>query len=126
MLAHLEVNGQRPFDVILPTLIHAGLASDSATVRATALSAINPFIVSQPQILLDHMQPFLTNVYGLTNDPDVKVRTGVVEALNTMLNFWSVHVVPQIEPVIDFMLFCLKGRDQEEALALSAAEFLLT
>lgn len=113
-------------DVLLPTLIHTGLTSSSASIRASSLEAINPFIVSQPGLLLTHMNTFLSNAFALTSDPSQKVRKGVLEALNMLLSFWPENVLPHIENVIDYILYCLKGKEEDEDLALLAAEFLLT
>lgn len=126
MLADLTYNGSRPLDSIMPILIHNGLTSPSANVRATALSALNPFIVSQPPILLQNMQHFLQNMFSLTSDSSPKVRKGVVESMNTLLSFWPEQIVPHIEPVINYMLYCLDARESDEDTALTAAEFLLT
>ena len=65
-------------------------------------------------------------MFNLTSDPSIRVRKAVVESMNTLLSFWPDQIVPHIEPVIDFMLYCLQSKDSEEELALTAAEFLLT
>lgn len=103
-----------------------GLTSESTSIRASALEALNAYIVIQPPILSQHLQMFLQNMFNLTSDPSLRVRKIVVEAMNLLLKFWAEQIIPHIEPVIDFMLFCLSAKDEEEDLALVAAEFLLT
>ena len=125
MTADLEYNGQRLFDTVIPMLIQ-GLTSESTSIRASALEALNAYIVIQPPILSQHLQTFLQNMFNLTSDPSLRVRKIVVEAMNLLLKFWAEQIIPHIEPVIDFMLFCLSAKDEEEDLALVAAEFLLT
>ena len=123
----MEINGQLPFDTIIPNLIHQGLTSrDSASIRVSSLQALSAFIVVQPPIFTQYLQQFLSNLFSLTSDPSVAVRKAVVEAMNLFLRFWTDAIVPHIEPVIDFMLFCMQSKDEEEELALTAAEFLLT
>lgn len=126
VIAHLEVNNQRPMDAIVPMLIASGLSSPSESVRISSLEALNAFIVPQAPILAQYMQPYLSGVFSLTSDSSIGVRRVVIEALNTMLSFWVDQIISHIEPVIDFMLFCLKDKEANEDLALTAAEFLLT
>lgn len=111
---------------MVPSMIQQGLSSPSEAIRKASLSALNSFIVPHATILEQHMQSFLSAVFGLTSDPSIPVRQGVVESMNTLLTFWPEMIIPHIEPVIDFMLFCLSLKDDQEAVALVAAEFLLT
>lgn len=126
MLCNLEVDGSKPMDVLLPTLIHTGLTSNSAAIRASSLEAINPFILSQPPLLAQLLNTFLSNVFNLTSDSSQKVRKSVIESLNLLLQFWPDQIIPHIENVIDYMLYCLKAKEEDEDVALLAAEFLLT
>ena len=123
--ADLEYHGQRLIDTFCPMLIQ-GLTSTSASIRASALEALNAYIVVQPPILSQHLSTFLQNLFNLTSDSSIRVRKVVVEAMNLLLKFWADQIIPHIEPVIDFMLFCLSAKDEEEDLALVAAEFLFT
>lgn len=107
-------------------MISQGLTSGSESVRASALEALNAYIVVQPPILAQHLQSFLQNLFNLTSDSSLRVRKVVVEAMNLLLKFWPDQIIPYIEPVINFMLYCLSAKDDEEDLALVAAEFLLT
>jgi hypothetical protein len=125
-MGDVEVNGQKPLDTIVPMMIQEGLTSHSVELRKSSLSALNSFIVPQAPVLANNMQAYLSGVFNLTSDNSIPVRKGVVEALNTMLTFWPDQVIPHIKPVIDFMLFCLTLKDEQEEVALVAAEFLLT
>lgn len=125
--AALEINGQLPFDTIIPKLILEGLPNTaSPSIRASSLEALSAFIVVQPPILAQHLQPFLSNLFSLTSDSSIRVRKAVVESMNLLLKFWTDQIIPHIEPVIDFMLYCMQTKEEEEELALVAAEFLLT
>lgn len=125
-MGDVEVDGQRLLDIIIPTLIRDGLNSSNDPLRAVSLNALNSFIVPHSPALQVNMQPYLKGVFNASNSSSTQVRQGVVEALNTLLTFWPEQIIPHIEAVLDFMLHCLAQKDDEEEVALVAAEFLLT
>jgi len=124
-LANMEINGDRPFNYVLPRVIRL-LGSENPKVRIEALVICNQFIEppTPPNGLSLHQDAFLQEIFKLASDTNTDVRKLVCQAFNALLASWADKLIPNMKSIIDFMLY--STQDQDENVALQAAEFWLT
>lgn len=112
----------RPLNFMIPRIIQF-FDSPSVKVRAAAIACINQFILSKSQALMTNLEPFLTALYARANDNAPPVRKQVCQALVMLLEVRPDQLLPSLDAVVNFMLFCTQ--DEDESVALEACEFWL-
>lgn len=124
-LSNMEINGQRPFDVVIPKVVNL-LSSPNDKVRIDALTICNQFIEppTPPNGLALCDDAFLSQIFKLASDTNTEIRKLVCQAFNALLAAWAPKLLPNLKSIIDFMLY--STQDDDEAVALQAAEFWLT
>ncbi|GAA99122.1 uncharacterized protein L969DRAFT_94300 [Mixia osmundae IAM 14324] len=130
-LEQAQYNGQRPLDYLIPKLI-ASFDSDNVKIRILSLQAISPFIVDQSMLKTDGTRPptmstnidaFLQALFKRASDPSPDVRRLVCSSMVQLLSSWPERLLPDLGPVVDYMLHCCKETDPD--LAREACEFWL-
>lgn len=124
-LSNLEINGTRPFNIVLPKVINL-LSSPNDKVRIDALTICNQFIEppTPPNGLALNDDAFLSQVFKLASDTNSEIRKLICQAFNALLAAWAPKLLPNLKAIIDFMLY--STQDEDEGVALQAAEFWLT
>lgn len=98
--------------------------NENPKVRAAAIQCVNQFVLSHAQGLMVNMEAYVQGLYMRANDPYPVVRKHVCQALVMLLEVYPEAIVPQLENVVNFMLYCTEGEDDE--VALEACEFWLS
>lgn len=121
----MEINGQKPMDYVIPRIVQL-LGAPNERIRVEALIICNQFIETPtpPNSLALVADAFLTQVFKLASDTHAEVRKLVCQAFNTLLASWAEKLLPNLQNIVDFMLY--STQDADDAVALQAAEFWLT
>lgn len=123
-LEQLEVNGQRPLDIMVPKFL-SHIDSPYPKIRNYALSCAIAFISPDNNALTLHLEPFIVGLFKHASDDSVDVRKTVCQALVQLLATRPDVLVPHMSNVVDFMLYSTQDVENEE-VALEACEFWLT
>jgi transportin-1 len=107
---------------MVPRII-AFFDSPSIKVRAASIACINQFILGKSQALMANLEPFLAALYARANDSAPPVRKQVCQALVMLLEVRPDQLLPSLDAVVNFMLYCTQ--DEDESVALEACEFWL-
>lgn len=117
-----EIHGVRPLDVLVPKLLVATQSSDSR-VRVHALNALSQFIQIGSLSMAANIDGFVAALFSRASDERAVVRKFVCKALVHVLSTWPEKLAPQMNNVVDYMLYSMQ--DSDEDVALEAAEFWL-
>src|SRR5690349_19858862 len=96
-----------------------------AKVRAAAIHSCNQFIIPRSPGLEANVTAFLQGLYERMGDADAAVRKNVCQALVMLLEAYPEQLIPQLDNVVKFMLYCTEQSDEDE-VALEACEFWLS
>ena len=119
-----DFQGQRPLDIIIPKLL-SFTTSPIPKVRGLALSSINVFVPQAPTALLLALDPLMSRLFQLANDPDEDVRRHVCRSFVLIAEVRPAKIAPYMEGLVDYIVTQQRnGADQE--LAVDAAEFWLS
>ncbi|EFP79486.2 uncharacterized protein PGTG_05807 [Puccinia graminis f. sp. tritici CRL 75-36-700-3] len=123
-LEHMQINGTRVLDIMIPRLInHLKNPSDSR-IRAYALICLNPFIQTGGDgSLTDNLQSYVEALFLSASDRSPEVRKNVCSALVSLLSSNPDVLIPNLSQTVDFMLYSTQETD--EGVALEACEFWL-
>ncbi|KAA1084458.1 hypothetical protein PGT21_028445 [Puccinia graminis f. sp. tritici] len=123
-LEHMQINGIRVLDIMIPRLInHLKNPSDSR-IRAYALICLNPFIQTGGDgSLTDNLQSYVEALFLSASDRSPEVRKNVCSALVSLLSSNPDVLIPNLSQTVDFMLYSTQETD--EGVALEACEFWL-
>ncbi|KAJ1985351.1 hypothetical protein H4R34_000005 [Dimargaris verticillata] len=118
-----EVAGTQPLDYMIPKFIQY---SDSAhaKLRVYALSCLNQFILTRANALMVHIDQFMQSLFKRATDDKPEVRKQVCQAMVMLLETCPDKLVPELDNIVSYILFCMQGDDEQ--LALEACEFWLT
>jgi hypothetical protein len=97
--------------------------SPHAKIRECALSCINQFILQRSQALFMNLDAFIQVLSRRAQDESGDVRTLVCQAFVMLLEVRPEILIPQLDSVVQFMLFATQ--DQDDKVALEACEFWL-
>jgi len=97
--------------------------SESVKIRVNAIMCVSSFILIEASALMCRLEDFVYGLYRRTSDPSPEVRKVVCRALNSIIDVRPEVLIPQLNSVVEFMLFCTQ--DQDELVALEACEFWL-
>ncbi|KAI9019805.1 Transportin-PC [Hyaloraphidium curvatum] len=112
----------RPLNFMIPRII-TFFDSPSVKVRASAIACINQFILGKSQSLMANLEQFVQALYARANDAAPPVRKQVCQALVMLLEVRPDQLLPSLDSVVSFMLYCTQ--DEDESVALEACEFWL-
>ncbi|KAB0801453.1 hypothetical protein PPYR_05807 [Photinus pyralis] len=113
----------RPLDLLIPKFLEF-FSHSSSKIRSYAIGCINQFIIQRSQVLMYHIDSFLTNLFVVSADDDAEVRKNVCRALVLLLEVRIDLLMPQMHNIIEYML--LRTQDCDENVALEACEFWLS
>ncbi|KAH6575788.1 hypothetical protein BASA50_000731 [Batrachochytrium salamandrivorans] len=92
-------------------------------VRTAAIESLNQFILARCEPLMLNINTFVTSIYQLTSDQNKGVRRAICQSFVLIFEVTPDTVIPELNNVVSFMLFCTQ--DEEEKVALEASEFWL-
>ena len=115
-------NLNRPLNVLIPKFL-TFFRHSNPKIRSHAIACVNQFIIGRSQALMLHIDEFIQNLFYLANDDDPEVRKNVCRAIVMLLEVSSSgfssgcleienclfqvrldRLVPQMNPIIDYML----------------------
>jgi len=117
-----EIHGTRPLNYMIPKII-SFFESPHAKLRVYAISCINQFILMRSQSLFIHIDAFVTALFKCATDKNAEVRKNVCQALVMLLEVRPDKLMPEINNVVEYMLY--STQDPDEQVALEACEFWL-
>lgn len=117
-----EIQGMRPMDVLVPKLLAATQSGDSR-VRVHALNSLSQFIQIGSVSMSANIDGFVTALFARASDERAVVRKFVCRALVHVLGTWPEKLAPEMDNVVNYMLYSIQ--DGDEDVALEAAEFWL-
>jgi len=118
----MDINGERPLNFMIPKII-TYFKSPVVTIRVCALTCINQFITRKSQSFMVNIDAFVEGLGHLSNDTHPDVRKHVCQAMVMLLEVRADKLIPQINNVVEYMLYSTK--DDDESVALEACEFWL-
>ncbi|RCH86017.1 hypothetical protein CU097_003083 [Rhizopus azygosporus] len=89
--------------------------------RVLAISAISYSIPHKSPSLLKHMDDFLRSLFFAASDETVQVRQEVCRSFIMLLDNFTNHVLPHLEQMIEYMIYC--NQSENSQIALEASEF---
>lgn len=113
----------RPLDILIPKFLQF-FNHSSSKIRSHAIGCINQFIAHRSQLLMFHIDAFLTNLFHVASDEDSEVRKNVCRALVMLLEVRMDKLMPHFENIIEYML--IRTQDSDDGVALEACEFWLS
>ncbi|EGF82289.1 hypothetical protein BATDEDRAFT_86089 [Batrachochytrium dendrobatidis JAM81] len=107
---------------MIQKLLHH-MHNQNIKVRTAAVESLNQFILNRSDPLMTNINAFVASLYQLTTDVDKGMRRAICQALVLIFEVTPETVIPELNNVVSFMLFCTQ--DEEEKVALEASEFWL-
>ncbi|CAG8510126.1 25561_t:CDS:10 [Gigaspora rosea] len=117
-----DIEGTRPLNYMIPKII-AFFDSPHVKIRVYAISCINQFILMRSNSLFIHIDAFVAALFKRAGDENPEVRKNVCQALVMLLEVRPDKLMPEINNVVEYMLY--STQDQDEQVALEACEFWL-
>lgn len=105
------------------TMLHY-LQHSSPKIRYYAIACINQFIVTQPDLILSHMNILLESLFRTAYDQEVQIRSNICQSFGLILEVSSEHLIPYMPTIIDYMI--QRTQDPDDGVALIACEFWLS
>ncbi|KAJ3039881.1 hypothetical protein HDV00_011664 [Rhizophlyctis rosea] len=118
----LDRDPSQPLNFMIPKFIHF-FNHASPKVRAAAIHCVHQFATATSSAVLANLDQYVNALYQRTSDQDMQVRKYVCQALVCILEIRPEALVPQLDNVVSFMLYCTESVD--ETVALEACEFWL-
>ncbi|KAI9202172.1 armadillo-type protein [Polychytrium aggregatum] len=119
---HALSNEGHALSVMMPKFVQH-IDNPDARVRRHAIACVNQFILLSSDPFLAVLEDFINALYRHANDTDPDVRRFICQAFVMILEVKPVALLPQIENIVSFMLFCTQ--DADEQVALESCEFWL-
>ncbi|OZJ02963.1 hypothetical protein BZG36_04519 [Bifiguratus adelaidae] len=117
-----DIEGVRPLNFMIPKFIQF-CDSPSNKIRVYALSCINQFILLRSVSLMVNIDAFVNALFARATDQHEDVRRHVCQALVMLLEVRADKLLPQMNNVVEYMLY--STQDDDERVALEACEFWL-
>ena len=117
-----EIQGMRPLDVLIPKLLQATEHTDTR-IRVHALNSLNQYIQIGSPSMNANMDGYIAVLFQRATDERPVVRKFVCKALVYVLTTWPEKLAPDMNNVVEYMLY--STQDKDEDVALEAAEFWL-
>ncbi|KXS22101.1 ARM repeat-containing protein [Gonapodya prolifera JEL478] len=112
----------RPLNYMIPRFMEF-FGHQNPKIRVFAISCVNQFILPRSQALMTVLPQFVQALYSRANDENEEVRKQICQALVMLLEVRPDQLMPQLDSVVQFMLYCTQ--DKDEGVALEACEFWL-
>ncbi|KAI9096095.1 Transportin-PC [Phlyctochytrium arcticum] len=116
----LEEKESHALSFMIQKFIHH-FANPNPKVRAAAIQCVNQFVLMQAEGFMVNLDAYVQALYARANDTYPDVRKLVCQALVMLLETIPQALQPQLDNVVNFMIFCTEGDDDE--VALEACEF---
>lgn len=120
--SQLDNDANRPLFFMIPKFIKL-FDSPNSKVRRDAIKCVNYFVTINSEALNANINVYVQGIYQRTSDTDQEVRKAVCQSIVSILDSFPKQLIPEIENVVEFMLFCTQ--DEDESVALEACEFWL-
>lgn len=117
-----EINGVRPLDMLIPALLQLTAHADQR-VRVHALNALNQYIQIGSASMNANVDAYVAALFQRASDESPAVRKHVCKALVFVLSTWPEKLAPEMNNLVDYMLYSMQDKDED--VALEAAEFWL-
>ncbi|WFD24751.1 hypothetical protein MEQU1_003455 [Malassezia equina] len=117
-----EINGVRPLNVLIPKMLQATRHSDTR-IRVHALNSLNQYIQIGSPSMNANIDAYIGALFERATDDRPVVRKYVCKALVYVLGSWPEKLAPEMNNLVDYMLY--STLDKDEDVALEAAEFWL-
>lgn len=95
--------------------------SPNATIRRYAIQCVNCFVLLKSESLNANIDNYVSGLFNSATDNDPQVRQAVCNAIVMILEVRPDKLVPQLDAVVEYMLFSTQEADP--AVALEACEF---
>ncbi|KAL0083614.1 armadillo-type protein [Phycomyces blakesleeanus] len=115
-----NIRGVNPLEFIIPKLI-TFFDHPNCKLRSQAIMSVNHFILLRSESLMRRMTGFLHSLFHRATDDDVGVRKAVCQSLVSLLEVCHDALLPQLDTIVDYMIYSTQSDDSE--LALEACEF---
>lgn len=109
-------------NVLVPKFLQA-TEHPSEQIRVHALNCLNQFIQHGSNALINHIDAFIQALFKRASDEKAMVRRFVCQALVYILGWRPDKLLPEMNNVVEYMLY--STQDQDEEVALEACEFWL-
>ncbi|OMJ20196.1 Transportin-1 [Smittium culicis] len=123
---NLEVtldNGQRPLDLMIPKFLPF-FSSENSILRIHSISTMNSFLQLKSEAIQQYLDVYISELFKRAHDTDNEVRKCVCRAIVGLLEIRPDKLVPEINNVVDYMIFSTQSDDLD--LAMEACEFWLS
>lgn len=117
-----EVQGMRPLDVLIPKILQA-TGHEDTRIRVHALNSLNQYIQIGSLSMSQNIDAYMQVLFQRATDERPVVRKFVCKALVYVLGTWPDKLAPEMNNLVDYMLY--STQDKDEDVALEAAEFWL-
>jgi transportin-1 len=117
-------------DALVPPLL-IFFRSNDETAKVSALQSLAACLASGlvPNSLVVHFADYLQGLSQLATDPSVHVRKWVCRSINTLLEYHTQYIAPQMPSICQFMLqstiLQTSQQSENESVAMEACEFWL-
>lgn len=115
-------------DALVPLLLHLFRSNDE-TAKVSALQSLVACLASGlvPSALVVQFAEYLNGLSQLATDPSPHVRKWVCRSINTLLEYHTQYVAPQLPSICQFMLqsTTLQPHNNYESVTMEACEFWL-
>ena len=118
-----DVQGRNVLDALIPEFIKYSSHS-SQRIRSYCLEILQALSALQVPAIQAHIDAYIQALFSRASDESSDVRRLVCAALGLILSTRADKLVPEINNVVDYMVYCTK--DADETVALEACEFWLT
>ncbi|ODO06999.1 hypothetical protein I350_04365 [Cryptococcus amylolentus CBS 6273] len=115
--------GRDFLDLIVPLFIQS-TGHDNAKVRLYALNILQSLLSIRVNALNANIDTYISALFARAGDASSDIRKSVCASLGLILASRPDKLVPEMNNVVQYIVYCTK--DKDEAVALEACEFWLT
>eukprot|EP01126_Amoeba_proteus_P021590 TRINITY_DN2196_c0_g1_i1.p1 TRINITY_DN2196_c0_g1~~TRINITY_DN2196_c0_g1_i1.p1 ORF type:complete len:792 (+),score=128.14 TRINITY_DN2196_c0_g1_i1:60-2435(+) len=112
----------RPLNFLLPKFL-SFFKHEDPELRNYGVTCILRFLHDLPPPVVSHISNFMEGFFYLAQDPQALIRKKVIHSFIILIDQvdGAQLVVPFLPRIMDFIIFCMKGNDED--LAFAATEF---
>lgn len=118
-----EIGGQRPLAYLVDRFL-AHAEHPQARIRTYALTCLKHYLAIKSPAVMAAIDGLVRALFQRASDPSADVRSVVCQSLGILLTVRPDRLLPEMSNVAEYMLY--SARDQDDTVALEAAEFWLT
>lgn len=118
-----EIGGQRPLAYLVDRFL-AHAEHPQPRIRTYALTCLKHYLAIKSPAVMAAIDGLVRALFARASDPSADVRSVVCQSLGILLTVRPDRLLPEMSNVAEYMLY--SARDQDDTVALEAAEFWLT